>query len=43
MKNHTKVILLAAVFVMPGCGDDQVDRPAKMEQAAKQKQATMQE
>jgi hypothetical protein len=43
MKNHTKIILLSVIFVMSGCGDDQADQTAKMEQAQKPKQATMQE
>ncbi len=39
MKNLIKITLLAAIFVIPGCGDDQADQAVQQKQDAKEEQA----
>ncbi len=39
MKNLIKITLLAAIFVISGCGDDQADQAVQQKQDAKEEQA----
>ncbi len=39
MKNLIKITLLAAIFVISGCGDDQADQAVQQKQDAKVEQA----
>jgi len=39
MKNLTNVTLLAALFAISGCGDDQAEQTPQKEKTAKQEQA----